>query len=117
MKEGSASSKFNSLDGVFGLGDPRLPCAKKSHGKRVTTFAFFRTHATTRSDAAAVVAVLCSSSSPSVSDNAVTGGVITSQKIIYTAAKTSGGAAVKWRSEWKWLSEGDNWSSEQDELT
>ena len=93
MKEGSASSKFNSLDGVFGLGDPRLPCAKKSHGKRVTTFAFFRTHATTRSDAAAVVAVLCSSS-PSVSDNAVTGGVITSQKIIYTAAKTSGGAAV-----------------------
>ena len=95
MKEGSASSNFNSLDGVFGLGDPRLPCAKKSHGKRVTTFAFFRTHATTRSDAAAEVAVLCSSSSsPSVSDNAVTGGVITSQKIIYTAAKTSGGAAV-----------------------
>ena len=108
MKEGSASSKFNfrrlpaTAGTVWETPDCHVPKKPRKESDDVRVLSHARNDAVgggCGGRGGRVMFVKC---------NAVTGGVITSQKIIYTAAKTSGGGAV---------AEGDNWSSEEDELT
>ena len=79
----------------------------KSHGGKESDDVRVLSHA--RNDAVAAAAA--------VSYNAVTSGVITSQKIIYTPQKQAAAEEGRKIEREEGREVGDNWGSEQDEFT